>query len=129
WQALRWDLPSLLKHVSPLLGHLVHRELRSFGRFPDFYFYFDQFKALQIWNYWNHMGIVIPFNGVIPKGETGINPAYPNLSYRIYRAGIMVESGVTYAQPEEELEVKIVPRLVHLRFATMRNREQNSAMA
>ena len=115
--------------MSPLVGHLVHRELRNFGRFPDFYFYFDQFKALQIWNYWNHMGITIPFNGFFPKGEVGINPAYPNLKYHIYRAEISREnSSFMYVTKGEELEINIVPRLVHLRFATMRKREKNSSM-
>ena len=81
WKDFEWNFNNLLDCTSPLVGHLIHRELRNFGRYPSLYFYFDQTKALQIWNYWNHMDIVIPFNGILPKGEIGINPAYPDLQY------------------------------------------------
>ncbi len=86
WHHTRWEFDGLAAHLGPLLGHLIHRELRTFGRYPDFYFYFDQHKALQAWNYWNHMDIFAPFNGTMPKGEVGINPAYPDLEYRVWRA-------------------------------------------
>ena len=126
---IRWDFDKVITKMSPLVGHLIHRELRNLGRFPDFYFYFDQFKALQIWNYWNHMDIEVPFNGVFPKGEVGINPAYPNLQYHIYRGEIVKgDAPFMYIKKGEELNIKIVPRLVHLRFATMRKRERNSSM-
>lgn len=124
WRAFNWDFKTLESVASPLLGHLVHRELRNFGRFPDFYFYFDQFKALQAWNYWNHMGVVVPFNGIIPKGEVGINPAWPDLKTRVYvgreTKGPVLNS--MYIEPEKEIQVKIVPRLVDHRITIMRSK-------
>jgi len=124
WSAFSWDFKALEAIASPLLGHLVHRELRNFGRFPDFYFYFDQFKALQAWNYWNHMGIVIPFNGVMPKGEVGINPAWPDLKTKVY-IGEEIKGPVVdamYIAPKKEIAVKIVPRLVDHRITIMRSK-------
>lgn len=118
WHRMRWEFDSLATQLGPLLGHLIHRELRSFGRYPDFYFYFDQHKALQAWNYWNHMDIVVPFNGTMPKGEIGINPAYPNLDYRVWRAE---PDDAGHLQPTEQLTLSIAPRLVDIKHTLMRN--------
>lgn len=118
WHHKRWEFDRLAQQLGPLLGHLIHRELRSFGRYPDFYFYYDQHKALQAWNYWNHMDIVVPFNGTFPKGEVGINPAYPDLRYRIWRAE---RDGAGLLHPAEELALTIAPRLVDIKHTLMRN--------
>ncbi|MFK0233474.1 hypothetical protein [Streptomyces vinaceus] len=120
WHRTRWEFDGLSTQLGPLLGHLIHRELRTFGRYPDFYFYFDQHKALQAWNYWNHMDIITPFNGTIPKGEIGINPAYPDLEYRVWRAE-QDEAG--RLQPAEELDLTIAPRLVDIKYTLMRNNQ------
>jgi len=124
WCSFSWDFKSLENLASPLLGHLVHRELRNFGRFPDFYFYFDQFKALQAWNYWNQMGVIIPFNGVMPKGEIGVNPALPDLNVKIYTAKKLEKSepGRLLFGIDRELPVKIVPRLIDHRVTLMRSK-------
>ncbi|MDT0379401.1 hypothetical protein RM572_11540 [Streptomyces sp. DSM 42041] len=118
WHHTRWEFDSLAAQLGPLLGHLIHRELRTFGRYPDFYFYFDQHKALQAWNYWNHMDIATPFNGTFPKGEIGINPAYPDLDYRIWRAE---PDGKGLLHPAEQLDLTIAPRLVDIKYTLMRN--------
>jgi len=120
WRKFHWDFDNLTKFAKPLLGHLIHRELRNFGRYPSFYFYFDQTKALQVWNYWNHMDIEIPFNGVIPKGEIGINPALPNLTYKIFLGKqIRNKSGFRYLEQTKELKISIEPKLVDLRYSCM----------
>ncbi|MFJ4738194.1 hypothetical protein [Streptomyces sp. NPDC088775] len=123
WHHTRWEFDSLSTQLGPLLGHLIHRELRTFGRYPDFYFYFDQHKALQAWNYWNHMDIIAPFNGTIPKGEIGINPAYPDLDYRVWRAA-QDDNGRLH--PTEELTLTIAPRLVDIKYTLMRNNQWTS---
>ncbi|MER5971802.1 hypothetical protein ABT112_19070 [Streptomyces sp. NPDC002055] len=123
WHHTRWEFDSLSSQLGPLLGHLIHRELRTFGRYPDFYFYFDQHKALQAWNYWNHMDIIVPFNGTIPKGEIGINPAYPDLDYRVWRAE---QDDTGRLHPAEELELTIAPRLVDIKHTLMRNNQWTS---
>ncbi|MDT0411012.1 MULTISPECIES: hypothetical protein [Streptomyces] len=120
WHHTRWEFDSLATQLGPLLGHLIHRELRTFGRYPDFYFYFDQHKALQAWNYWNHMDIVAPFNGTMPKGEVGINPAYPDLDYRVWRAE---QDADGHLHPAEELALTIAPRLVDIKYTLMRNNQ------
>ncbi|AWK09576.1 hypothetical protein DDQ41_12335 [Streptomyces spongiicola] len=118
WHHTRWEFDGLAAHLGPLLGHLIHRELRTFGRYPDFYFYFDQHKALQAWNYWNHMDIFAPFNGTMPKGEVGINPAYPDLEYRVWRAE---QDDAGRIHPVEQLDLTIAPRLVDIKYTLMRN--------
>ena len=124
WHHLRWEFDTLCEYAAPLLGHLIHRELRTFGRYPDFYFYYDQYKALQAWNYWNHMDIVAPFNGTIPKGEVGINPAYPDLDYTIYLGEVApatAADGGLLVRPVRQLDLTIVPRLVDLKYTLMRD--------
>jgi len=76
-------------------------------------------KALQIWNYWNQLNLIIPFNGIIPKGEVGINPAYPELKYKIYLAESYKEENKMYLKPTKEQNVQIVPRLVDPKFTAM----------
>lgn len=120
WPHTRWEFDSLATQLGPLLGHLIHRELRTFGRYPDFYFYFDQHKALQAWNYWNHMDIIVPFNGTFPKGEIGINPAYPDLNYRVWRAE---QDDIGHLHPAEQLDLTIAPRLVDIKYTLMRNNQ------
>lgn len=120
WHHTRWEFEDLRRVVAPLLGHLIHRELRTYGRYPDFYFYYDQYKALQAWNYWNHMDIVAPFNGTIPKGEIGINPAYPDLEYTVYCAE---PAGPGLLTPTDRLEISIAPRLVDIKYTLMRNNQ------
>lgn len=122
WRRFHWDFNNVDQYVKPLLGHLIHRELRNFGRYPSFYFYFDQTKALQVWNYWNHMDIEIPFNGVIPKGEVGINPALPHLDYKVYRGKYIRNTNFKYVEPVEELNIKIEAKLVDLRYSNMHDK-------
>lgn len=127
WDNIKWDFDTLTTIASPLLGHLVHREFRNFGRYPDFYFYFDQFKALQIWNYWNHMDVAVPFNGFFPKGESGINPACPHLKYQVFLGkNIGDRGGNLYVEPGCNLKIKIIPRLVNIKYTTMRSRDKAS---
>lgn len=125
WTRLRWEFDRLRPFLAPLLGHLIHRELRTFGRYPDFYFYFDQYKALQAWNYWNHMDIVLPFNATMPKGEIGINPAYPSLRTTVHRAELDRHGHLV---PTEQLDVTIAPRLIDLRYTLMRAHARAAAV-
>lgn len=118
-----WNLESMAGVLKPLLGHTIHRELRSFQRYRDFYFYYDQMKALQAWNYWNHMGVAVPFNGVFPKGEVGINPANPELAVRSFRCQVSDGADGLYAEPVEELDLRFAPRLVDLKYTLMRNKK------
>jgi hypothetical protein len=119
WLRIRWDFDHVAESFGPLLGHLVHRELRRFHRYPDFYHFFDEYKAVQAWNYWNHMGIALPFNGTIPKGEIGVNPAYSELDYRVWRAELG-DDGLLH--PAEEVALHLTPRLVDTQHTLMRDR-------
>ncbi|BBA99011.1 hypothetical protein RVR_5460 [Actinacidiphila reveromycinica] len=119
WHRARWDFDHAAESFGPLLGHLIHRELRRFRRYPDFYHFFDEYKAVQAWNYWNHMDISLPFNGTMPKGEIGINPAYPDLGYRVWRAELG-DDGLLH--PVEEVALRLTPRLIDTRHTLMRDR-------
>ncbi len=74
--------------VKPLLGQMVHREMRniSYGRYEHFYRLFEETKSRDIWTYWNSKDIAIPFNGVIPKGELGFNPTFHFSRINFYEA-------------------------------------------
>jgi hypothetical protein len=129
WRRFHWDFNNIAEYARPLLGHLIHRELRNFGRYPSFYFYFDQTKALQVWNYWNHMDIEIPFNGVMPKGEVGINPALPHLTYKVFRGKYISDhSGFKYVEPAKELDISIEPKLVDLRYSSMHSKHNRNVI-
>jgi hypothetical protein len=67
---------------------------------------------------------VIPFNGVIPKGEVGVNPALPDLNVKVYTARKLDESepGKLLFGIEKEIAVKIVPRLIDHRVTLMRSK-------
>lgn len=124
WRKLLLTFDNLTENFRPLLGHIIHRELRNFGRYPDFYFYFDQMKALEIWNYWNHSNILIPFNGIMPKGEIGINPAFPELKFEIFETEILTDdSSEIFVIPKNKIRIEFVPKLVDLKFTTLRNRQ------
>ncbi|WP_018547238.1 hypothetical protein [Streptomyces sp. LaPpAH-108] len=115
----RWDFGNVVKSFGPLLGHLIHRELRRFRRYPDFYHFYDQDKAFQAWNYWNQLDIPLPFNGTIPKGEIGINPAYPDLQYTAWTAELG-DDGLLHLA--EEIPLCLTPRLVGTQYGIMRDR-------
>jgi hypothetical protein len=73
---------------------------------------FEQTKALEACAYWNAQGIATPFNGTIPKGEIGINLAYPKARHRVWTADISADG---LLHQDEELDVTLIPRLTDLR--------------
>lgn len=122
--ALRWprsetSFDAHIEAFRPLIGHLIHRQLRTHHRYREFYFYFDQSKALEIWNYWNKEDVAISFNGVFPKGEIGINPAFHNLTYKVFKAE-PCEDDVKNLRIVEEVDLRVVPRLVDLNESFLR---------
>ena len=123
WRKIALNFNSLVEYFKPLIGHTIHRELRNFGRYPNFYYYFDQLKALTVWNYWNHSNIAIPFNGIIPKGEIGINPAFPDLNLEFFETDVHAENNdELYVSPKNKINVDFVPRLIDLKFTTLRSK-------
>ncbi len=122
WRNIEWDFGYLQQQLIPLLGHAIHRLLRNMKRYPNFYFYFDQYKALQAWNYWNHMDISLPYNAILPKGEIGINPANPYLRYKVFTADINKKEGSVYLEKKKELPLIIEPRLAELNMLLMRKK-------
>lgn len=101
-----------LTHLAPgLLGQMVFRLLRTSPRYPQLFPIFEQAKASAASAYWNAKGIPTPFNGVIPKGEIGLNLAWP--------AGARAWTAETCRRgllhPTEELALTFVPRLADLR--------------
>ncbi|WP_405676090.1 hypothetical protein OG292_14295 [Streptomyces sp. NBC_01511] len=78
---------STLRHAAPgLVGQMIFREIRYMSRYQQLYHCFEKAKALEAWDYWNNEGIPTPFNGTLPKGEIGINPAYPRSAVRVWTA-------------------------------------------
>ncbi|MFD7908622.1 hypothetical protein ACFV4G_41070 [Kitasatospora sp. NPDC059747] len=115
------DLDTLAEAAPNLLGQLIFRETRLLDRYPQLYHCFEQTKALQAWAYWNKEGIPTPFNGVSPKGEIGINPAYPDARFTVWTAE-SCKQGLLH--PVEQIAAVPAPRLVPWLVAPLRDRTE-----
>ncbi|MFD7983959.1 hypothetical protein ACFV4M_11360 [Kitasatospora indigofera] len=118
------DFGTLAVTAPHLLGQLIFREMRIIDRYPQLYLAFEQAKALQAWAYWNTEGIPTPFNGTIPKGEIGINTAYPRSGCTVWTAETC-ERGLLH--PVDQLDVAFFPRLAELSMTAMRRDETGKA--
>ncbi|WP_327073830.1 hypothetical protein OG196_23375 [Kitasatospora purpeofusca] len=118
------DFDTLAATAPHLLGQLLFREMRITDRYPQLYLAFEQAKALEAWDYWNTEGIPTPFNGTIPKGEIGINTAYPRSGYTVWTAETC-ERGRLH--PIEQLDVALLPRLAELGMTAMRRDKAGKA--
>jgi len=118
WRTMEWRFDNLSQTLGPLVGHLVHRLLRKYKRSRLAYYFYDHTKAMQAWNYWNQNEIAIPFNGIIPKGEVGVNPAHSQ-TWKLFRG--KYDKG----HIEKEIELALIPqpRLVDQKYSTMRSRK------
>jgi hypothetical protein len=101
-----------------MLGHAIDRTMRK-PQYGDFHYEFDQRKAEHVWNYWNDNNILLPFNGIMPKGEIGINPASRRYEYKVYLAKPKRYDGELYFEKGEEINLNIVPKMIHPRHAIM----------
>ncbi|MET8752232.1 hypothetical protein ABZW32_19335 [Streptomyces sp. NPDC004667] len=102
------DLNTLQKAAPGLIGQMVFREIRYMDRYRHLYHCFEKSKALEAWDYWNSEGIPTPFNGILPKGEIGINPVYPRSSIKVWAAE-RDEKG--YLHPTQEVLADFTPHL------------------
>ncbi|MEW2302140.1 hypothetical protein AB0958_19540 [Streptomyces sp. NPDC006655] len=102
------DLSTIQKAAPGLIGQMVFREIRYMARYRQLYHCFEKSKALEAWDYWNSEGIPTPFNGILPKGEIGINPVYPRSSVRAWRAE---QDSRGYLHPAEEVMAVFTPHL------------------
>ncbi len=108
---------SILENNPELIGHLFHKTVREIPNLAQQHFLYEEIKAEVIWNEWNRKGVICPYNSIVPKGEMGINPRYPKLSYKIYTANIDPESKKLFY--ERELNVKLAPKLINPSISLM----------
>jgi hypothetical protein len=101
---LAWTAPGLL-------GQMLFRLMRASPRYPQLFPVFEQAKATAVSSYWNTEQIPVPFNGVIPKGEIGLNLAWPQGA----RTWIAEACPRGLLHPVQELDLTFVPRLADLR--------------
>ncbi|MGA5171041.1 MULTISPECIES: hypothetical protein [Streptomyces] len=118
------ELGTLREAAPGLMGQMIFREIRYLPRYPQLYHCFEKAKALEAWNYWNSEGIPTPFNGVVPKGEIGINPAYHRSKVRVWAAR---HDSRGYLHPDEEIQAVVTPHLASW-WAPPREREAHNAM-
>jgi hypothetical protein len=111
------DFDSLAEAAPSLLGQTIFRQMRILERYPQLYLAFEQAKALRAWSYWNDQRIATPFNGFLPKGEIGVNPAYPAARCTVWQADTC-DRGLVH--PVDELGVTFMPRLADLAMTAMR---------
>jgi hypothetical protein len=119
WTSLEWRFEELARVATPLVGHAIDREVRRTEQYKGFHFLFDEHKAKSIWEYWQAMGIAVPFNGILPKGEIGINPACTGIRYKIHRGKSYYIGSELHVEPAEELAIQIPPHLIHPRRSFM----------
>ena len=121
-EPISWSWASI--HMTPLLGHLVHRELRNTtpDRHQELYRFFEQAKSNSIWNYWNKRGVALPFNGVIPKGEIGPNPCFTKSTISFYEGEVTeVRGRQVFVRKGRSLDLKIKKELGELRHTFRRD--------
>ncbi|MFF5242826.1 hypothetical protein ACFY3V_01020 [Streptosporangium sp. NPDC000095] len=111
------DFDRLVAIAPGLLGQLVFRETRRLPRYPQLFPVFEQAKALEVYDYWNTHKIPTPFNGTLPKGEIGVNPASPAVAGCTVWEAETCERGLLH--PVEQLDVIFVPRLTDLRITAL----------
>ncbi|MCX4722022.1 hypothetical protein OG818_40740 [Streptomyces virginiae] len=117
------DLGTIQEAAPGLIGQMIFREIRYMPRYQQLYHCFEKAKALEAWDYWNIEGIPTPFNGVLPKGEIGINPTYPRSTVRVWTAEL---DGNGYLHPAEEVTAVVTPHLASW-WAPPRQRETRRA--
>ncbi|MFJ1932585.1 hypothetical protein ACIOGZ_07895 [Kitasatospora sp. NPDC088160] len=108
-----------------LIGQMLFREVRYLPRYGELYHYFEKAKALEAWAFWNQHGIPTPFNGLLPKGEIGIQPAYPRASVRVWTAERDTRG---FLHPVTEIQATVTPHLASW-WAPPRQREMNEVAA
>ncbi|MEV0149667.1 MULTISPECIES: hypothetical protein [unclassified Nonomuraea] len=119
------DLGMVQQFAPGLIGQMLFREVRYLPRYAELYHYFEKAKALEAWAFWNQHGIPTPFNGILPKGEIGIQPAYPRAPVRVWTAE---RDGRGYLHPITEIQATITPHLASW-SAPPRQREMNEVAA
>ncbi|MEV5440876.1 hypothetical protein AB0K80_33470 [Streptomyces sp. NPDC052682] len=119
------DLCTIRNFAPGLIGQMVFREIRYMPRYRQLYHCFEKAKALEAWDYWNREGIPTPFNGVLPKGEIGINPVYPRSAVRVW---VAEQDSKGYLRPAEEVSAVFTPHLASW-WAPPRLREMRNATA
>ncbi|MGI5526787.1 hypothetical protein ACQEVX_04970 [Streptomyces syringium] len=117
------DFSTIQKVAPGLIGQMIFREIRYMARYRNLYHCFEKAKALEAWDYWNSEGIPTPFNGILPKGEIGINPVYPRSSVKVWTAE---QDSKGYLHPAEELMADFTPHLASW-WAPPRQREMQNA--
>ncbi|MYX15532.1 hypothetical protein GTY67_19420 [Streptomyces sp. SID8374] len=117
------DLNTLRKFAPGLIGQMVFRQIRYMPRYQQLYHCFEKAKALEAWDYWNSEGIPTPFNGILPKGEIGINPLYPRSAVRVWAAE---QDSKGHLHPAEEIAATFTPHLASW-WAPSRQREARHA--
>ncbi|MEV0254760.1 hypothetical protein AB0H82_10930 [Streptomyces sp. NPDC050732] len=117
------DLSTIQKTAPGLMGQLVFREIRYMSRYRQLYHCFEKAKAVEARDYWNKEGMPTPFNGILPKGEVGVNPLYPRSSVRVWTAE---QDSRGYLHPADEIAAVVMPHLAAW-WAPPRQREMQTA--
>jgi hypothetical protein len=102
------ELSTIQEAAPGLVGQMIFREVRYMPRYRQLYHCFEKAKAMEAWDYWNNEGIPTPFNGILPKGEIGVQPVYPRASVRVWTA---TRDSKGYLHPIEEIPAVFTPRL------------------
>ena len=109
-----------LSNIIPsLIGQISYRLLREQGALEkELYHKYEELRAKKLWMFWSKKNIICPYNSIIPKGEVGLNPAYPSLSYSIHKAKL--DKNTKKLRICEKLNVQLLPSLTSIEKYTLR---------
>jgi hypothetical protein len=112
-------LDNIFQQNPSLIGHILHRSIRVSKKLKDDSHLYDKERASFIWELWNKENVLFPYNSLVPKGEVGINPNFPHLSYTVYRAEI--NQYTQEIELKEELQVKLAFELINKNLSILRS--------
>lgn len=109
---------NLVQNNPAILGHILHRAIRVSEKLKEYTNLYDENRAKAIWNLWNQDKVLFPYNSIVPKGEVGINPNFPNLDYSVYEAEVdPITSEVVL---KNKLEIKLAFKLINKNLSLLR---------
>jgi hypothetical protein len=92
-------------------------------RYIQFFRFFEQTKATQIWAYWNKKDIALPFNGVLPKGEIGLNPCFDKMSVKFFEGAVdKIVDKTVFVRKVRQVKAVVATELGSPRHAFRRDR-------
>lgn len=111
-------LKNLFSYNPSIIGHMLHRSIRVSEKLKSHTSLYDESRAKAIWSLWNKENVLFPYNCIVPKGEVGINPNFPNLEYSVFE--VIIDPKTDEIVFTVELDVKLAFELINKNLSLLR---------